>query len=204
MRHSLRGLRIALDVALMTLVGVVLVVVVANAAAPLLGERLVVIRGGSMVPAIPLGGLVVEQESGLDRVAAGDVVTIRAGNGVLVTHRIVRVVTVDDAGFVQSKGDANAAPDPDLAPLDHVIGRVVAVIPLAGYLLYLLGQPLGILAVLCLAATLLVATWLVEELEADAVEADEADEARAEERVTAWRRAGAGLHDEDEGAAASA
>jgi hypothetical protein len=67
--------------------------------------------------------------------------------------------------YIETKGDANAAPDPVLVPASEVVGRIDASIPGAGYLIYLLTIPTGVASVLCLALTMLFGIWLLEDLE---------------------------------------
>jgi signal peptidase len=62
----------------------------------------------------------------------GSVITFRAlGNGTVITHRIVQRVDEPGLGQIhyQTKGDANAGPDPDLVPAFNVIGVSDGVIP---------------------------------------------------------------------------
>lgn len=126
-----------------------------------------VIRGGSMAPAIPLGSLVLATSVPVDELRQGDMVTIRAENGVVVTHRVADVVDQDGAPYLRLKGDANKTPDAGLVPPRAVIGRVSTVLPVAGYLVAMMGTPAGLMSLGSLLATLMLAIWLVEEAEFD-------------------------------------
>jgi signal peptidase I len=123
-------------------------------AAPLTGHQPFILRGGSMSPAIPRGAIAIIAKPPLDTLQPGDVVTFQVPNGAVITHRITAVSHVAGATWLETKGDANDTPDPDLIPVTWVIGRVVLSIPLAGYLLALPSSLLGIVAlaslVLCL------------------------------------------------------
>ena len=123
-----------------------------------------VIRGGSMEPALPLGSLATIEQVDPNDLQAGDIVTVAADNGVLVTHRVTQIVEREGTTYLQLKGDANASTSPDLAPLSAVRGRVTTVLPLAGYLATLLATPSGLVSLLAFLGALLVATWLLEEL----------------------------------------
>jgi signal peptidase len=122
--------------------------------APLTGHQPFILRGGSMSPAIPRGGIAIIAKDQLDALGAGDVVIYRVPSGTVITHRIIRVSNSGGVTYFETKGDANDAPDPDPIPATWVIGRVVLSVPLAGYLLALPSSPLGIVAlaslVLCL------------------------------------------------------
>jgi signal peptidase len=126
-------------------------------AAPLTGHQSFILRGASMSPSIPRGAIAIIAKDGLSALQPGDVVTFQAPNTAVITHRITRVEQVAGVTYLETKGDANASPDPDLVPLAWVIGRVVFSVPLAGYLLALPSSPLGIVAMASLVLCLLVA-----------------------------------------------
>jgi signal peptidase I len=127
---------------------------------PALGGKLVAISGGSMEPAIRLGSLVLEMPVKADELRVGDVVTISTGSGQLVTHRIVRLATIGPVAYAETKGDANASPDPVVTPLTSVRGRMVAAVPFAGVLAVAVSRPAGWISLLALA----LALWLAGEL----------------------------------------
>jgi signal peptidase I len=124
-----------------------------------------VIRGGSMEPALPIGSLIVEEVVSQDAIAIGDVITVRADNGVLLSHRVSRVLDLADGRYFELKGDANATPDPALVPSRAVIGRAAAYLPVAGYLAAMLGTPSGLISLLAMVGSGLALIWLAEELE---------------------------------------
>src|SRR5262245_4474256 len=159
-------LRRIVDIALIALIVVVLSGVALGKLVPLTGRQTVVIGGGSMSPAIPLGSAVVIASVDPASLARGDVVSLQVSDQkATFTHRIVDVVDRPDGRWIRTKGDANAAPDPTLVPASAVIGRVEVAIPLMGYLIALLSLPVGVLFVVGLAATLLAIAWLLESLE---------------------------------------
>ena len=133
--------------------------------APLTGRELFAIGGGSMEPAIPMGSLVAVAKVDPTALAAGDVVAIRAANGVVVTHRISRVIDQDTGIVLELKGDANQHPDGALVSVDSVIGRAAEVLPVVGYMLILISTTAGIIAALTLVATLALLYLLVGALE---------------------------------------
>ncbi len=132
-----------------------------------------VIHGGSMEPAIPIGSLIVESPVAPEAVRAGDVITIRADNGVVVTHRVTRAVELKGERYFETKGDANPAPDPVLVPARAVVGRVTAHLAWIGYLAAMLGTPFGLFSLLAFLVAGLLAIWLAEELEEDLTEVEE-------------------------------
>jgi signal peptidase len=159
-------LRRIVDIALIVLVVTVLAGLTLGKLVPLTGRQTIVIGGGSMSPAIPLGSAVVIAAVAPTELTAGDVVSLRiADQNATFTHRIVTVVDRADGVWIRTQGDANPEPDPTLVPASAVIGRVQLALPLMGYLIILLGQPIGVLFVIGLAATLLAIAWLLESLE---------------------------------------
>jgi hypothetical protein len=62
----------------------------------------------------------------------------------MVTHR---VIAIDGAGY-ETKGDSNAKADLGRRNPDQVYGTVTATIPLVGYALHLLHQPIVFLLLL--------------------------------------------------------
>jgi signal peptidase I len=147
------------------LIGIVSVVVLGHLA-PSLGREVFIIRGGSMEPTIPLGSLVLVDPVPADTIKGGDVVSVRIPTGVVVTHRVVNVVTTGDGErYWELKGDANPATDGGLAPAEWGVGRVVAHVPFAGYLLAMLSTPAGMVSVMSALGWLMTAAWLVEAVE---------------------------------------
>lgn len=125
----------------------------------------VVITGGSMDPAIPPGAAITPSAIDAADIGAGDIVTVRADNGVILTHRVVRIIDLPEGRFFELKGDANASPDAQLVPARAVMGRVDSHLPLAGYAVAMLSTPSGLVAVLAALGALLVCIWLLEEVE---------------------------------------
>ena len=159
-------IRRVLDALLLALIVVVLGGVVLGKLVPLTGRQTIVIGGGSMEPAVPLGSAVIIKPVDAAALKVGDIVSLKAGpQNALYTHRIVAVVDRPDGRWVQTKGDANADQDPTLVHASAIVGRTEVVIPLAGYLIVLLSIPAGVLFLIGLAASLLAGAWLLESLE---------------------------------------
>jgi len=139
-----------------------------NLLGPKLGCEIFIIRGASMAPAIPLGSLVAAQPVDMGTLAIGDVVSVRAQNGVVYTHRIVSIDATGTEWQFQLRGDANATPDGALVPASAVIGRVSVHAPILGYLTAFLAMPSGIVSIMSSLAALLLAYWLLEDFEHEA------------------------------------
>jgi len=165
MKTAARWIRRLLDLALVLLVVVVLGLVLAVNAGPALGHQMIVVRGGSMEPAIGLGSVIDVVRIRPADIRPGDVVTLKDANGTLLSHRVTRVAALPDGLYLETKGDSNATSDGALVPASEVVGRVDASMPKLGYLIYLLTLPMGILSLFCVALTLLLGIWLLEEFE---------------------------------------
>jgi signal peptidase len=165
---SLRSLRTARRLTELTCFGLLLGLVAlfaVSAIGPRFGYQVLVIRGGSMAPSIPLGAVVVIGRVDPTSVAVGDVVSIQTATGVIFTHRVIEIRSSPDGpGFVV-KGDANAEADGPLIPAAAVVGRVAAQVPGLGYLVALLSMPTGLVSILSGLASLLLAAWLLGDLE---------------------------------------
>jgi signal peptidase len=171
-QRIVRSARLVLSLTFAALAITVISVGVSARIAPAIGYELFSIRSGSMDPALPVGSLAAVSRS--DTVEVDDPVAFRLPNGAVVTHRVVEVVEADDGRYLRTKGDANEDPDPSLVPAASIVGPVVISIPLLGFLLAMLGMPIGVVAIISVAGTLLTAIWLLEEFE-DLEELDEPD-----------------------------
>jgi signal peptidase len=194
-----RMLRRVLDLALVLLIAAALAGVFFGRILPMLGPTTLVVRGPSMAPAIPLGALVVTTPVEAAALAVGDVVSVRVGpEQAVFTHRIVRVVARQGEIWIETRGDANDAPDPAIVPASSVVGRVALTVPVLGYLVVLLSSLSGVLLLIGLAGVLLLGAWILESVELDEQEepaqevALEAPPARP--RVAAARRRVAAAH----------
>lgn len=132
-------------------------------AVPMTGRMTFVVAGPSMEPALSVGSAIIVEPVDPAALAVGDVVSIRSGPAAAVfTHRIVRLAQRDGAPWLETKGDANESSDPSIVPVQHVLGRVQAVIPYAGYLLVLPSRPSGLITVVAVGMLLLVAAGVLD------------------------------------------
>jgi signal peptidase I len=133
-------------------------------AAPLLGAQLYIVGGGSMEPAIPTGSLALVAHVDPGAVRLGDVVTIRGESGVVITHRVSRVVDEPEGRFFELKGDANRTPDAGLVPAAAIVGSAGQFIPYAGYAQSYLSTLAGQAAALAILGAFLLAYVLLDML----------------------------------------
>jgi len=132
-----RRTRHTLALAALTLLAVAGVATVLGAAARLaLDVDLLVVRSGSMEPAIPVGSLVLTRPIAADRIEVGDVVSVVRDDGSRLTHRVVAVEASGALHRLTTQGDANSSPDSEAFTAEGV-ERVVAVTPGLGRALQL-------------------------------------------------------------------
>jgi signal peptidase I len=166
LKRGLEAMAIVFDAALALVLGLGLTAAFLVQLAGATGHSLVVITGGSMSPAIPLGSLVaVEPVRDPGSLAVGEVVTVRTGTDrAAVTHRIERVVPRSGAVWLELRGDANATPDPVLVPANAVLGRAIAAWPVLGRAMASVWNGAGVRLVLGLCATLYLTSMVLREL----------------------------------------
>lgn len=159
------------------------VLLVAVAGGPLTGAwRVAPVRSGSMAPAVPAGALVVSRPEPTGAVRPGWVVTFhRPVDRGVVTHRVVRVVRGGRHPVVETKGDANPAPDPwRLRLVGARVWRVRAVVPGVGRALIVL-QARALRLATTAGVPLVLGFWAAAALVRGP---------RREERAEEWRRGG--------------
>lgn len=153
---------ILIDVALIGLVATVIVTAAVGPIAAAFGRSAFVVGGGSMSPTIAKGTMVILEPTTEARpLQPGDVASFRTRQNVAVTHRVMRVVERPDGTWFETKGDANAHPDPSLWPASSVVGRVTLSVPVLGFTSWLFRHPIGWLNVVVLVGWLLFARRIV-------------------------------------------
>lgn len=155
--------RLALEALLAVLAIVLLGALLLIRGLPAAGRPALVVGGGSMEPTIQRGSVIILELIGSERLAVNDVVTMHVGSGaVVITHRIIRLVPRPDGLWIETKGDANAEPDPSIVPASVVQGRVVAAIPAIGYLVASLSETTGVVTAFGLAGFLVTLLFLLD------------------------------------------
>jgi signal peptidase len=136
----------------------VIVAVVAGASLPsLFGYHPMVVTSGSMTPGIQVGDVVLIKDIPADQIAVGDIITFTQQDGEgMTTHRVHSLKEIDGDTWIQTKGDANADPDPDLTSAKAVYGKVHRQIPAIGPAMLFAATPRGKLVLLGIPALLMV------------------------------------------------
>jgi signal peptidase I len=124
---------------------------------PVGGWKALNVLTGSMRPAIQPGALVIIHKVPLSSLKPGDIITYSnpANTRQTITHRLVKITTVDGIKTLVVKGDANPSPDKPF-PAALVVGREVMVVPAAGHLTNWLHSPLGLAALVVIPGVVVI------------------------------------------------
>jgi signal peptidase I len=108
-----------------------------------MGFRPLVVRSGSMEPAINTGDLIFTRMIEAGQAEVGDVVTFKdpSRSGDLVTHRVVNVDPRQSSLSFRTQGDANTGHEEWTVKGDGQIGRYAFRVPGAGYVLSSVSDP---------------------------------------------------------------
>ena len=99
-------------------------------------EKSLIVLSGSMTPMMLPGDMIIIKSVDSNELRVGDVLAFQELGGkpnTLVTHRIVSIEEGEKRLF-QTKGDANNAEDVFKVPELNAVGKLIFVIPFAGYL----------------------------------------------------------------------
>lgn len=121
----------------------IVAVFLAYVAVPFFGNKALIVRSGSMTPAIGVGDLVVVKTATetttpipgvLPKYRAGDIVafTSQKDKNTIITHRIVGTKIETDKILYQTQGDANNAPDNNFVEESKIIGKNTFTVPALG------------------------------------------------------------------------
>ncbi|MEN6292784.1 MAG: signal peptidase I [Methanobacterium sp.] len=99
-------------------------------------EKALIVLSGSMTPLMLPGDIAVIKSVDPNELAVGDILAFRDPGGkpdTLITHRIISLKKDKELTF-KTKGDANNEEDDFNVPASNAVGKLVFVIPFAGYL----------------------------------------------------------------------
>lgn len=122
--------------------------------------QFLVVRSGSMEPAIKQGAVVVVKPS--DAYKVGDIITFRGtfrtpkGQIIPVSHRVAEIRVDQGEPFYTTKGDANNAPDTREVRHREVIGKVRFSMPYIGYGIETARTTYGFLALIIIPAAIII------------------------------------------------
>ncbi len=100
----------------------------------LVGFQLVSMQGASMQRLAPAGSLLIARRTLPERIGVGDIVVFssQAVDTGQIAHRVIGLTERGSRIVATTKGDSNAAPDPQALELTNPVPRVVLVVPHIG------------------------------------------------------------------------
>lgn len=136
-------------------------------AIPSFGSKALIVRSGSMQPAINVGDLIVVQlqnnlaspvNGNFPKYKVGEIVAFKSEKNpkVFTSHRIASSQFKEGKISYGTKGDANDAPDKNLVTEENIVGKKLIVIPYIGKLLAFAKSKTGFAAVVITPALLVI------------------------------------------------
>ena len=140
----------------MSVIFIILAIGFVYIAMPVFGNSALIVRSGSMQPAIAVGDLVTVRPQ--TDYKTGEIVAFHdpIKSSAIVTHRIVAKVVKNNQVFYQTKGDANEETDFSLVAGENIIGRADFSVKGIGKLLAFTKTKEGFLATVALPALLVI------------------------------------------------
>jgi signal peptidase len=126
------------------------------------GARSLVVRSGSMTPAIRTGDVVVVRPIAPSEASVGDIVTFQDpdGSGRLLVHRVRAIGGGGRQFSFTTQGDANTTQEHWQVGADGTIGSVVYRVPKLGFVVSWIGTPAGRIGLIIVPALLLAFSML--------------------------------------------
>ena len=125
--------------------------IVHDETAGILGYNYKTVLTGSMEPVIPVGSIVITKEQSSYEME--DIISFQE-EGSVITHRII---SIDRERYI-TKGDANNVADTEEVQQKQILGKVILMIPLLGYLVMWLMSPVGIISLFIIMGIWYIAT----------------------------------------------
>jgi signal peptidase len=140
-------------------IGFVLTVLLASVLPLAFGDRSLVVRSGSMTPAVETGDIVAVHPIAPPSARVGDIVTFE-NHGKLTSHRVRSMGRSGGDMLFTTQGDANTGQEHWKVPVTGRIGRVLYRVPKLGFVVVRVQSPTGRLVLIILPALLLAFSML--------------------------------------------
>jgi signal peptidase len=135
-------------------IGFVLTILLSSVLPPAFGDRSLVVRSGSMTPAIRTGDVVAVHPFEPTAARVGDIVTFD-NDGRLTSHRVRSMQRRGTQVLFTTQGDANTGQEHWKVPANGRIGHVMYRVPKLGFVVVRVQSPAGRFALIILPALLL-------------------------------------------------
>lgn len=131
-----------------------------------MGHKVLTVLSGSMEPAISTGDvIIVKPLTPEDSIKEGDIITFRTKEkqDMLITHRVMGAVLINgEPRAYVTKGDANKSEDLGTVSREQVMGIYKWRVPYFGYVVDLMHQPKGIIALLVIPGAILIGSEFIK------------------------------------------
>lgn len=125
--------------------------------APRFGLQTHTVKSGSMEPALQVGGMIICRSTPVSLVEVGDIIGFNTQGEEEVTHRVIGISEEGGRIWLQTKGDANEDPDPDLiSPTGDTVDKVIVHIPYLGFFSTFMKTKLAFLLFICVPGAILL------------------------------------------------
>lgn len=161
MAKVFKGINIILSIGLVFIAAGVAFVTI-----PYFGNQALIVRSGSMEPAIGVGSIVVARggdelisPSALTpKYNAGDIIAFRSEKNpkTIITHRVVGIEVNENGVSYKTKGDANEEPDNWTVDEKNILGKMYFTLPYAGRLLTFAKSKVGFSLLIIFPAVLVI------------------------------------------------
>lgn len=150
-------------IAIWTVGGFVFAVLLSATLPLAFGDRSMVVRSGSMTPAIRTGDVVVVHPIAPTEAKVGDIVTFQdpGSSGRLLVHRVRAMEQRADQVSFTTQGDANSTREHWKVPVDGTVGTVLYRVPKLGFAVNQISSPAGRIGLMIVPAMLLLVFLLV-------------------------------------------
>ena len=120
------------------------------------GFKLLVVKSGSMEPAIKTGSVVIDKN--FSEYNIGDVITFKniEKPKETTTHRVADIKGVGSSKLYFTKGDANDSIDSGSVTKELVVGKVILKIPYLGYVASFARSLPGLIIIIIIPATIII------------------------------------------------
>ncbi|MFC1625783.1 signal peptidase I [Patescibacteria group bacterium] len=118
------------------------------------GIRFFTMQANSMSPAVPSGSLIITKPHSFYQIS--EIITFEfPTTKETVTHRVVNLSEQDSNTYYITRGDNNDLVDRRLIPVENIFGKVVAIIPIIGWLIEFIETKFGLFILVAIPATLI-------------------------------------------------
>ena len=184
---------ISVIIILFAVVVLLVVVMTPKGEAPsILGYSFFRVMTGSMEPDMPVGSLIVVEETPMQDLGEGDVISFYSRDpslmGAVNTHRIVDISKDEEAYLFQTKGDANNVVDRYITREEDVIGKVVFTSLIMGKMIRLASNPMIFLPLIVLPLAIMLIHSIYKSYSIAKNLVREEEEAAVREAIEALRK----------------